>query len=236
MDGSRIGDRLYAVSKPSEGAAMRRFILTGAPGSGKTAIIRQLELDGFSIVEEAATDIHALEQARGVAEPWRHPAFIDSIAELQRRRQVRAVRETDEVQFHDRSAICTAALAVWLGYPLSDTLSQELKRIEIEAIYQKRVFFVQNLGFITPTQARRISFEESLRFERVHEETYRSFGFELVPIAPGGLQDRVDAIKRSARSEQCDRSTGAGEPRAAVMPIRSCQKTGSPTEPAPAGP
>jgi len=29
---------------------MRRFIITGAPGSGKTAIIRQLELDGFSVV------------------------------------------------------------------------------------------------------------------------------------------------------------------------------------------
>jgi predicted ATPase len=38
---------------------MRRFIITGAPGSGKTAIIRQLELDGFSVVEEAATDVIA---------------------------------------------------------------------------------------------------------------------------------------------------------------------------------
>jgi len=36
---------------------MRRFIITGAPGAGKTAIIRQLELDGFSVVEEAATDV-----------------------------------------------------------------------------------------------------------------------------------------------------------------------------------
>ena len=31
---------------------MRRFIITGAPGAGKTAIIRQLELDGFSVVED----------------------------------------------------------------------------------------------------------------------------------------------------------------------------------------
>ena len=65
-------------------------------------------------------------------------------------------------------------------------------------VYQKRVFFIQNLGFITPTEARRISFEESLRFERVHEETYRNFGFEFVRIAPGSLLDRVNAIKRSA--------------------------------------
>ena len=27
---------------------MRRFIITGAPGAGKTAIIRQLEIDGCS--------------------------------------------------------------------------------------------------------------------------------------------------------------------------------------------
>jgi predicted ATPase len=52
---------------------MRGFVLTGTPGSGKTAIIRQLELDGFSVVEEAATDIIALEQARGVAERGRMP-------------------------------------------------------------------------------------------------------------------------------------------------------------------
>jgi predicted ATPase len=178
---------------------MRRFILTGAPGSGKTAIIRQLELDGFSVVEEAATDVIALGQAQGIADPWKHPSFIDSIAELQKRRQVRASRETDGVQFHDRSAICTAALALYLGHPLSKALSGELKRVETEAIYQKRVFFIQNLGFITPTVARRISFEETLRFERVHEETYRNFGFELVLIVPGSLLDRVDTIKRSAQ-------------------------------------
>jgi hypothetical protein len=71
----------------------------------------------------------------------------------------------------------------YLGHPFSDTLSRELKRVETEAIYQKRVFFIQNLGFITPTEARRISFVESLRFERVHEEIYRNFDFELVPIA-----------------------------------------------------
>jgi predicted ATPase len=45
---------------------MRRFILTGPPGAGKTAIIRQLELDGFCVVEEAATDIIALSQDRAL--------------------------------------------------------------------------------------------------------------------------------------------------------------------------
>jgi predicted ATPase len=176
---------------------MRRFILTGAPGAGKTAIIRQLELDGFSVVEEAATDVNALMHAQGVAEPWRHPAFIDSIVELQRQRQARASYETHEIEFHDRSAICTAALAVYLGYAPSDALSRELTRLDKETVFQRRVFFIQNLGFIKPTEARRISFEDALRFERVHEETYRRYGYECVLIAPGRLCDRVDAIVRA---------------------------------------
>jgi predicted ATPase len=174
---------------------MKRFVLTGAPGSGKTAILRQLERDGFSVVEEAATDVIALAQAQGVSEPWRHPSFIDSVADLQRRRQLHASCEPDGIQFHDRSAVCTAALAEYLGHPVSDILSRELERIKTEAIFQRRVFFVRNLGFITPTEARRISFEESLHFERIHEETYRSFGFEIVSVEPGSVSDRVAAIK-----------------------------------------
>ena len=84
---------------------MRRFVITGAPGAGKTAIIRQLELVEFSVVEEAATDIIADAQARGTAQPWTHPSFIDEIAKLQRDRQIRASYQPDEVQFHDRCAV-----------------------------------------------------------------------------------------------------------------------------------
>src|ERR1700758_3017350 len=140
---------------------MRRFIITGAPGAGKTAIIRLLELDGFSVVEEAATDVIAAAQAQGTAQPWTHPSFIDAIAHLQKDRQIRASYQPDEVQFHDRCVVCTAALAIYLEYPFSSSLSSELERVNKEAIYQKRVFFIRNLGFVTPTDARRISFEET---------------------------------------------------------------------------
>ncbi|HEY7389527.1 MAG TPA: AAA family ATPase [Bryobacteraceae bacterium] len=174
---------------------MRRFIITGAPGAGKTAIIRQLELDGFSVVEEAATDVNVILQAQGTAQPWTHPSFIDVIANLQRVRQLRASYHPDAVQFHDRSVVCTAALAVWLGRPFTPFLSVELERVKKEVIYQNRVFFIRNLGFVTPTDVRRISFEETLRFEKIHEQVYRDFGFELVSVEPATLAERVRIIE-----------------------------------------
>jgi predicted ATPase len=178
---------------------MRRFIITGAPGAGKTAIIRQLELEGFSVVEEAATDVIAAAHAQATVQPWTHPSFIDVIANLQKDRQIRASYQPEEVQFHDRCVVCTAALALYLGHAFSPFLTGELERIKKEAIYQNRVFFIRNLGFITPTEARRISFEETLRFEKIHEETYRDFGFELVSVEPRSLVERVGIIKAAIR-------------------------------------
>jgi predicted ATPase len=180
------------------GPSLKRFILTGTPGSGKTVILRQLEVEGYSVVEEAATDVIALWQARGFAEPWTQPEFIDAIVELQRMRQIGTPGNEKMVQFHDRSSVCTAALATYLGFPFSRGLSSELERISTEAIFQPSVFFVRNLGFIAPSEARRISFEEALRFERIHEETYRRFGFELIYIEAGNPLERATAILNMA--------------------------------------
>ena len=123
-----------------------------------------------------------------------HPSFVDDIVNLQRDRQIRASHQRDEIQFHDRCAVCTAALATWLGYPWSPILTNELDRIKRDAIYERRVFFIRNLGFVTPTDARRISFEDTLRFETIHEETYRNLGFELVSIEAAPLGERVSII------------------------------------------
>jgi len=176
---------------------MRRYILTGTPGTGKTAILRCLELAGYSVVEEAATDIIALQQAQGVAEPWSHASFIDAIVNLQRERQLRASRLGDDQQFFDRSPICTYALARYLGHPISAALSTEIERIQQDEIYQKRVFFVQSLGFTTATDARRITPDDALRFERVHEETYRRFDYQTVPISAAPLLERIALIKKA---------------------------------------
>lgn len=174
---------------------MKRYILTGTPGCGKTSIIRSLEVAGYLVVEEAATDIIARRQAQGIAEPHTRPSFIDDITNLQKLRQMR-IAYVPEIQFYDRSPVCTYALSVFLGFPISITLANEMERIREERIYQQQVFFIENLGFCEPTAARKISFEDSLRFEKVHEETYRSFGYECIRVAPQTLSARLEQITR----------------------------------------
>ena len=173
---------------------MKRYILTGTPGSGKTSILHELKRQGYAVVEEAATDVNARELGLGNPEPWLQPDFIDSIVRLQKQRQLEAATLPDELQWYDRSPMCTLALSRYLGYPASASLVEEIERIEREGIYHRRVFFIEHLGFCQPTEVRKITFEESLVFEKIHEETYTSLGYDLLKIAPEALSERVHCI------------------------------------------
>lgn len=173
---------------------MQRHILTGAPGAGKTVLLRRLELAGYGVVEEAATDLIALVTGKGVERHWEAPNFIDDIVALQRARQLRADAWADQVVFFDRSPICTWALCEFLGRPPPPALIAEIERIEAERTYERRVFFCDLLGFITPTEARRITLEDSRRFEAVHADVYVRFGYEPVRLPPADVETRFAVV------------------------------------------
>ncbi|MFI6436050.1 ATP-binding protein [Streptomyces sp. NPDC050759] len=172
---------------------MRRYVLTGTPGAGKTSLLHRLSELGHSVVEEAATEVIARAQAQGEDEPWTRVSFIDEIVTLQRQRQQEASGAT-ALQVFDRSPVCTLALATYLGHPVSPALGAELERITSEGIYERQVLLVRSLGFCEPTPARRISYQESLVFEKVHEETYRELGYELIDIPADDLPHRLAAV------------------------------------------
>jgi len=183
----------------------KRYVLTGAPGSGKTALLCALRQRGHVVVEEAATDVIAGQQAPGIAEPWLRGDFVDLIARLQQQRQKTPVPDTVGVQLYDRSPLCTLALARFLGRPVTPVLAAEVDRVLREQVYEAAVFLIRPLGFIEPTAARRISYADSLAFEQVHEAVYREHRFELVDVPASSLSDRVAIVEAHLAA---DRNSG----------------------------
>ena len=178
---------------------MPSYILTGTPGAGKTAIVRLLELHGYAVVEEAATDVIAVDHALGHDQMSDLPAFIDKIVLLQRQRQRQtgAPSGNGATVVFDRSPICTLALSRYCDVAPSRLLREEIDRILAQRLYQPTVFFVRNQGFVRPTAARRISFADALRFERIHEHTYTELGFRLVEVPAAPLANRVALVKQT---------------------------------------
>jgi predicted ATPase len=173
---------------------MERFIVTGAPGAGKTSILLALEERGERVVREAATDINELEIARGVVEPHRAAGFIEAILGLQIQRQRLADAVPAERVFYDRSALCTLALARFIGTPPSEPLLAEIERLRREGVFDRRVFFIEHLGFVTPTPARRIDLAGAKAFEAHHRGVYLEHGYDLIGVPRGGLDARVQTL------------------------------------------
>ncbi len=171
---------------------MKRYIFTGAPGVGKTTLLEGLAALGYPVVAEAATDVIATEQAAGVDKPWIRARFISDVLKVQMVRQAEVVPAP--VVLFDRSPFCTLALARYLSRPIPSELNDEVTRLVTEGFYERDVFLVRPVGRVEATAARRISYEDSLAFEAVHESTYQSFGFTLVAVAPTTSQIRVAAV------------------------------------------
>ncbi len=167
---------------------IRHFILTGTPGSGKTSVIRVLEKLGHAVIHEAATDVISIEQAQGIEKPWEDIGFTDKIIFMQKERQIRAAKD---LQFYDRSPFCTYALGKYLAdwknieFKPSPVLLSEIDRCIKNRVYQKKVFFFENLGFIKHTDARKISYEDALIFEQIHLDVYKEFGFDIIMVPKG---------------------------------------------------
>jgi len=181
---------------------VRRFIFTGTPGSGKTSVIIELEKFGHAVIHEAATDVINIEQAKGFDAPWEEPEFIGQITRLQKERQM---SDIGDLLFYDRSPFCTYALgkylAHWKGLEFmpSPILRDEIDRCLKNGVYQNRIFFFENLGFIEHTDARKISYEDALIFEQIHLDVYKEFGFDIVMVPKRlTVQERCEFILERA--------------------------------------
>jgi predicted ATPase len=175
---------------------LRRFILTGAPGAGKTTVARLLAEAGHTVIGETATEVIEAAQATGDDLPWRRPEFCEEIAAAQRDRQLAANALPGPIQYFDRSPVCTLALARYTGQPVGPVLAAELDRIKAEAVYEPRVLMFDLLGFITRTKARHVTLEEAQDFEQYHLDAYTEHGFTIERIRAAVPEDRASLITR----------------------------------------
>lgn len=171
---------------------MSRYIVTGTPGAGKTVLIEELARRGYASVPGAATAVIAEMSADGTDEHWLADDFVDRIV---RRQHADLSRETARVVLHDRSVFCTLALCRHLGREVPASLIREIDEVLHGNVFERTAFLVRPLGFVVPTEARRITYEQSLAFEVWHQRTYAEYGFRLIDVPLGTVEQRADLVE-----------------------------------------
>ena len=169
----------------------QKYIITGAPGTGKTSIINELKRRGFRCVDENSREIIA-EQIKtgGKILPWKNQiAFENQIANM--RTQQYLASPEDCICFFDRSTLDCIA---YLKLNNLETTSQIIENIK-KCNFNKTVFYtpIWKEIYINDSE-RKENTEKAIEIENTIMKTYKSQGYELVKIPKLSIAERADFI------------------------------------------
>ncbi len=173
---------------------IKKYVLTGAPGAGKTSILIELEILNESVIRESASDYIIWRQSKGELEPWLNVEnFQNGIINLQLQREKYIKNVNNGRIFFDRSLIDSLAYYQKNEVTPPEYYMEELNKI-IENKQYYKVFLIENFGECEKTNIRNEQFDEALELEKLQEKNYKNFGFNVIRIKPGSVSERVSDI------------------------------------------
>jgi predicted ATPase len=175
----------------------RLHILTGAPGSGKTAILEGLG-DSVHTVAEPAREVIAEQRAIGGAGTSdQDPAiFVALLLQRSIEKHLDASRSAAALVLFDRGVPDCVAYATVSGVDPAESLAAAARYR-----YHPRVLILEPWERIYATDAERtMSFEQTIPFHAALVDAYEGAGYTLVAVPTGSVEERVafvlDAITR----------------------------------------
>jgi len=170
---------------------IQKYIISGAPGTGKTTIINALKKKDYYCAEEISREL-ITEQISigGNILPWKDQiAFENQIAN----RRYKQYLDSPEncICFFDRSSVdCIAYLN---NNKLEST--SRINHIIRNCIFNKTVFYTPIWEEIYKNDSeRQESFDQSIRIDKYLKDSYIKFGYTIIEIPKTTLDKRVNFI------------------------------------------
>ncbi len=170
----------------------RLFVLTGAPGSGKTAILDRLRGE-FRCVNEPAREVLAEQRATGGRGTWdQEPSLFVRLLLQRSIEKYEAARRSGETVIFDRGIPDCVVYAIRAGTDPSPS------QTAVDAFrYQPHVLFLEPWGDIYETDEERImSFEDTVSFSEALRDVYGRSGYTIVPVPATSIDDRADFVRK----------------------------------------
>ena len=172
-------------------------VVTGGPGSGKTSLIKALELRGIATMPEAGRAI-IRDQVRigGTALPWAdRAAFADQMLGWELRSHAEASANPDPVIL-DRGVPDVIGYLTLCGLPVPSWMEEAARLFR----YNRRVFIAPFWPkiFARDTERKQDPAEAEETCE-VMKTTYGRLGYDIVELPFESVEDRADFVLRALR-------------------------------------
>ena len=179
---------LRAVIHPS---TSNFYILTGAPGSGKTAILARLG-DELLCVDEPAREVLAEQRASGGSGTWnKNPSLFVHL--LLRR----SIEKYQTALSSGRKAVFDRGIPDCVVYALRAGTDPKPSLTAVDVYrYNPRVLFLEPWNDIyTTDEERTMSFDETLSFSEALRDIYVRSDYTPVDVPRGSLDDRAAFVR-----------------------------------------
>ncbi len=179
----------------------KRFVITGAMGSGKSTVLKLLQAEGLTVVEEPARQILAEQRSIGdESVPEKNPKFFTQLLLSRAIYQYKQMQHLDAIVIYDRGVpdIIAYAQLFDLDY-LPAHKASKLYR------YETNVFIFPAWKDIYVTDDERImSFEAAKNFGIEAQKIYKEYGYTLIDVPCVSPQERAQFIIERLKDTQSD--------------------------------
>jgi predicted ATPase len=170
-------------------AGANKYVITGGPGLGKTALLASLQELGYAVYAEAARAIIDTWRRGGETfpSPWiAREAFDRDIENIMLSQYVNS--DPARPAIYDRGLPDLIAWKRYLGHPVDD----RLKAVVSSHPYAHTVFITPNWApWYELSLDRPFPKKESFEINEILGKTYIEFGYHLLELPKGRVSDRA---------------------------------------------
>ena len=168
----------------------KRIVISGAPGTGKTSIIKELTNRGYKCHSEISREIIASQlETGGTTTPWQDLNKFSELVIEERLMQFKSA--VDDVEFYDRGIIDSFAYLLKDKTPITN---------KWENIANNNKYF--STVFITPPwediyikdDERKEDFETATEIHNFMIEAYKLYSYKICIIPKMSVDERIDFI------------------------------------------
>ena len=170
---------------------MKKILITGGPGTGKTSLVNELENHGYHVSEEIVRDLTLKKRDEGVDQYFLTDPLEFSIKLFNLRLKEYDKYYNSDLIIYDRGPIDVLAYLNFKSIAIPNDLINHSKNIN----YQYSFILNPWKNIYSQDNIRYESFEECVTIHNYLIQVYKKFKIKLITIPNGTINERFSFIK-----------------------------------------